>query len=152
MCLNWFHDWGFPCIIRSDNGPQFRQKFSDQSPYNPASNGLAEAAVKNVKFLLKKCLAAKESFSHVLLHWRNVPRSDGISPSQAFLLFPGEVHCLQLPTLSSQSSLCSLSEHFHLFIQEHLFKLLFSRWVLLPPKPPRLQKLTAFRRKQISRK
>ena len=96
ICLNWFHDWGFPRIIRSDNGPQFRQKFGElcaehfiahetSSPYNPASNGLAEAAVKNVKFLLKKCLSAKENFSHALLHWRNVPRSDGISPSQAFL-------------------------------------------------------------------
>ena len=96
ICLHWFHDWGFPRIIRSDNGPQFKQKFTNlcaehfiihetSSPYNPASNGLAEAAVKNVKFLLKKCILAKENFFNALLHWRNVPRSDGISPSQAFL-------------------------------------------------------------------
>ena len=96
ISLNWFHDWGFPRIIRSDNGPQFKQKFTNlcaehfiihetSSPYNPASNGLAEAAVKNVTFLLKKCILAKENFFNALLHWRNDPRSDGISPSQDFL-------------------------------------------------------------------
>ena len=96
ICLRWFHDWGFPQTLRSDNGPQFKQRFSTlceehfithetSSPYNPASNGLAEAAVKNIKFLLKKCNLTREDFSLALLHWRNVPRSDGISPAQAFL-------------------------------------------------------------------
>ena len=36
----------------------FRSEVS--SAYNPASNGLAEVGVKNVKVLLKKCLGRKE--------------------------------------------------------------------------------------------
>lgn len=63
--MSWFHKVGFPRRVKSDGGPQFRQKFSDlctelniihevSSPYNPRSNGLVEAAVKQVKGLLKK--------------------------------------------------------------------------------------------------
>jgi len=92
----WFLDWGFPKTIRSDGGPQFRSKFTEwcakkyikhetSSPYNPCSNGLAEAGVKNMKTLLKKCQNSKEDFGHALLAWRNTPRADGISPAYAFL-------------------------------------------------------------------
>ena len=53
----WFTKFGWPLVIRSDNGPQFRSEFSYfcqahgimhelSSPYNPESNGLAKAAVK----------------------------------------------------------------------------------------------------------
>ena len=63
---NWFNILGWPEKIRSDGGPQFRSEFNDfcksfyidhelSSPYHPESNGLAEAAVKNAKNLLKKC-------------------------------------------------------------------------------------------------
>ena len=49
--------------IRTDGGPQFRSEFKDfcashgiqhelSSPYNPESNGLAEAAVKNLKSIV----------------------------------------------------------------------------------------------------
>ena len=92
----WFMDWGYPSIIRSDGGPQFRSEFKKfckdnaiehelSSPYNPRSNGLAESAVKNVKYLLKKCSSDGSNFKKALLEWRNVPRADGISPSQLFL-------------------------------------------------------------------
>ncbi|KAG1667763.1 hypothetical protein GQR58_018270 [Nymphon striatum] len=58
--LKWFYDFGFPDIIRSDGGPCFRSEFREfcvqylikhelSSAYNPTSNGLAEAAVKNAK-------------------------------------------------------------------------------------------------------
>ena len=61
----WFYDFGFPRVIRSDGGPQFRTEFEQycrsngitkelSSPYNPQSNGLAESAVKQVKYLMKK--------------------------------------------------------------------------------------------------
>lgn len=91
-----FVEHGFPEVIRSDNGPQFRNKFADwcsdhwirhetSSPYYPQSNGLAEAAVKAVKHLKKKCVLKGEPFSVALLEWRNTPRADGISPAQAFL-------------------------------------------------------------------
>ena len=94
---SWFMDWGFPRRIRSDNGPQFRALFKmycndrrilheTSSPYHAASNGNAEAAVKQVKVLLKKCLDTGENFAQALLEWRNTARqSDGLSPAQAFL-------------------------------------------------------------------
>ena len=111
ILLSWFNDWGLPQIIRSDNGPQFGQKFQDMctsyniihetsSPYFPASNGLAESAVKSVKYLLTKCAHTKEDFSAALLAWRNVPRADGISPSQAFL---GRRQRTSLPNLNPSS-------------------------------------------------
>lgn len=96
ILLEWFLEWGYPSVIRSDGGPQFRAKFVDfckennithelSSPYNPRSNGLAESAVKNMKHLLKKCHADKSCFRSALLEWRNVPRADGISPAMLFL-------------------------------------------------------------------
>ena len=61
--LTRFHDWGFPTHITSDGGPQFRSEFTQfcvsnfithtkSSAYHQQSNGLAEAGVKNVKYLL----------------------------------------------------------------------------------------------------
>ena len=94
--LMWFFEWGFPQVVRSDGGPQFRDKFAGfckthgiihelSSPYHPRSNGLAESAVKAIKFLLGKCRDAGEDFSAALLEWRNTPREDGFSPAEAFL-------------------------------------------------------------------
>ena len=55
------------------------------SPYNPSSNGLAEAAVKNTKGLLKKCLETKENYHDALFLFRATPRSDGdFSPADLF--------------------------------------------------------------------
>ena len=55
-----FLEVGWPLVIRSDNGPQFRNEFraycaenniihETAAPYNPSSNGLAEAGVKIIK-------------------------------------------------------------------------------------------------------
>ena len=96
--LNWFLLFGFPKRLRSDGGPQFRSEFSDfcssfgieketSSPYHAQSNGLAEAAVKQTKRLLKKCNFHFPTFQHRLLHWRNIPRADGFSPAQMFFGF-----------------------------------------------------------------
>ena len=68
----WFWEFGFPKNIRSDGGPQFR------------SDGLAEAAAKQMKFLLKKTGSAEDKFRPALLAWRNMPRADGYSPTQMF--------------------------------------------------------------------
>ena len=91
-----FSDFGYPKEIQSDNGPQFRGPFKDycreigakhmpSSPYNPASNGLAESGVKSAKTLLSKCAEDGTQLSQALHAWRNIPRADGLAPSD--LLF-----------------------------------------------------------------
>lgn len=56
------------------------------SPYNPQSNGLAEAAVKAVKSLVTKSAPdgnlASEAFLQGLLEYRNTPRESGLSPAE----------------------------------------------------------------------
>eukprot|EP00095_Tigriopus_kingsejongensis_P005672 snap_masked-scaffold377_size191454-processed-gene-0.8 protein:Tk05672 transcript:snap_masked-scaffold377_size191454-processed-gene-0.8-mRNA-1 annotation:"PREDICTED: uncharacterized protein K02A2.6-like" len=96
-CLStWFLEYGLPECIRSEGGPQFRSDFDEfcdrqgivhelLSPYNPRSNGLAEAAVKSIKALVSRCSQNKEDFRTALQEWRNTPRADGLSPSVAFL-------------------------------------------------------------------
>ena len=91
----WFFSFGFPLVLRSDGGPQFRSRFamfcSDygirhevSSPYNSQSNGHAEAGVKNLKNLIQKVPAS--GFEDALFAWRNTVRSDGVS-SPAALFF-----------------------------------------------------------------
>ena len=107
--LEWFQDYGFPEVFRSDGGPQFRQEFKDfcehhdirhelSSPYNSQSNGLAESAVKSMKYLLTKCQGNLVNFRQCLAEWRNTPRADGFSPSQIFF---GRRQRGLLPTLPS---------------------------------------------------
>ena len=107
LLTKWFQDFGFPQVIRSDGGPQFRSEFESyckshnivhelSSPYNPRSNGLAESAVKNVKTLLKKCLAEKQDFATALTEFRNFERQDGFSPAE--MMF-GRRQRTTLPTL-----------------------------------------------------
>jgi hypothetical protein len=90
-----FQEYGWPNTIRSDGGPQFRgdfQKFCREndithelsSPYNPESNGLAEAAVKSMKNLLIRTAEGRENFNDALAQWRCMTREDGTSPAQLF--------------------------------------------------------------------
>ena len=78
----WFRDFGFPRVIRTDGGPQFRGPFDQwcedlhiihelSSPYNPRSNGHAEAGVKVAKTILEKCDANMRQFFDHLSAWRN---------------------------------------------------------------------------------
>ena len=71
---SWFVEYGYPEYIRTDGGPQFRRDFKAycdkhyithelSSPYNPESNGLAEAAVKNMKSLILPSADRKEQLS-----------------------------------------------------------------------------------------
>ena len=103
----WFNLFGWPSSIRSDGGPQFCGEFSCfcvshdikhevSAPYNPKSNGLAEAGVKSVKNILRKCAVTGSSADSVLYEWRNVPRADGYSPAQ--LMF-GRAQRTSLPSL-----------------------------------------------------
>ena len=86
-----------PVEVVSDGGPQFSCKaFQDyakewgfqhtlSSPTHAQSNGKAEAAVKNVKKLLKKCGAINDEFWKGMLAIRNTPLSSGKSPAQLLL-------------------------------------------------------------------
>ena len=72
----WWKLFGFSSVIRVDGGPQFRcQEFlafcndrdielETSSPYNPRSNGLAEAAIKICKKLLRKCISGGENYAN----------------------------------------------------------------------------------------
>ena len=91
-----FH--GFPRLVVSDNGPQFishelqeyltahRILHHRSAPYHPATNGLAEGMVKNVKQWLRKqvsCSSFTSSLANFLHAYRNVPHtSTGHSPAE----------------------------------------------------------------------
>ena len=107
---DWLWNFGLPNVIRTDGGPQFACKeFEDymadhdivheiSSPYNPSSNGLAEAGVKQVKMLLKKCIATGSNFHKELHAYRNIPRADGFSP---FSMMFRRIGKTLLPALNS---------------------------------------------------
>ena len=110
VLTTWFNTLGWPTSIRSDGGPQFCGDFPRfcaknniihelSAPYNPKSNGLAEAGVKSVKNILRKCYKNGADPLHTLYEWRNVPRADGYSPAQ--LLF-GRQQRTGLPTIPQQ--------------------------------------------------
>ena len=54
------------------------------SAHSPESNGLAEAAVKNMKSFVIQTAKEKQNLSTALAAWQNMARHDGISPSQLF--------------------------------------------------------------------
>ena len=98
FCKENFARYGIPQVLVSDNAPQFvgseftgfaRQwEFihSTSSPMHSQGNGKAEAAVKIVKKLLKKCARDEIDFHAALLEWRNVPTADmDSSPSQRLM-------------------------------------------------------------------
>ncbi|XP_059097952.1 uncharacterized protein K02A2.6-like [Tigriopus californicus] len=107
---DWFNDFGFPRRLKSDGGPQFRDRFAQacsslgiifetSSPYNPCSNGLAEAAVKSMKSLLQKHVGIDgNEFRAALLEWRATPRPDGYKPALGYF---GRHLRTRLPTARS---------------------------------------------------
>ena len=121
----WFKDLGYPFIMISDGGPQFREEFkefcrnnfiihSPSSAYNPRSNGLAESAVKAAKYLLLKSATFAE-FEERLFAWRNTPTSGStFSPAEKFYnrrqrshLFPS-IPSLSLPAPAPLSHISRL--------------------------------------------
>ncbi|XP_053619962.1 uncharacterized protein K02A2.6-like [Plodia interpunctella] len=97
-----FSRWGLPKQIVTDNGPpffsaEFANFVSSQGiehifspPYHPASNGLAENAVKSLKRVIKKASAEKQDIDKALctflLHYRNTEHSTtGESPAMLLL-------------------------------------------------------------------
>ena len=103
--------------IRSDGGPQFRTEFTLfcsqhgikhelSSPYNPESNVLAEAAVKNIKSIITHCDKDGESIKLAIAACRNMARTDSLSPSQ---LFYGRRQRQLLPLTGEQAKSTSSS-------------------------------------------
>ena len=95
-----FCTFGHPSSIKSDNGPQFRQQFSEwcsahdiyhetSSPYFPRSNGAAEISVHICKQMLKKSFDTKTAFSAHLAHYLCLPTHRGASPNS--LMFGREL-------------------------------------------------------------
>ena len=95
VLATWFNTFGWPERLRSDNGPQYRSEFDEfckdnniihenSSPYCPQSNGLSEAAVKQMKYLLQKCNQNLNDFHCSLLEFRNTTNVSGKSPAQMF--------------------------------------------------------------------
>ena len=73
------------------------------SLYNPESNGLAEAVVKNMKSLVLRCKSKGENFNHALAVWRNMVRQDGTSPAQFFFSRRQRLGLPMMPDLLVQS-------------------------------------------------
>ena len=80
-CL--FTEYGYPSVIRSGGGPQFRSEFDEYckknainhelfSPYNPEPNGVAESADKNLKSIILRCKEKGEELKPAIAAWRNM--------------------------------------------------------------------------------
>jgi hypothetical protein len=105
---SWFNEFGWPKSIGSDGGPQFKEQFKEfctskkivhelSSVRNPQSNGLAEAGVKRIKYLMEKC-RTKEEFEAALFAFRNAPMADG-RPAPAMAFHGRELRDPDLPTV-----------------------------------------------------
>ena len=115
-CKDSFARHGIPEVVISDNGSQYTarsfKRFSKEwqfvhktsSPYHPQSNGLAEATVKTIKRLLKKCSQTKQDVLKGLLILRNTPLAGGKSPSE---LLNGRQLRDNLPTVPSPTEIRS---------------------------------------------
>ena len=92
-----FATFGVPEILVSDNGSNFTsQEFETflkrngiihktSAPYHPASNGLAERAVRTFKQGIKKCTqgSMQDRLSRFLFGYRNLPQTvTGHSPAE----------------------------------------------------------------------
>lgn len=99
-----FADFGIPCEMVSDNGPQFgsaefrlfcQQKgvqHTTSSPEYPESNGMAERTVQTVKERLLKMFQDGHSLWEALAAIRSTPVS-GFLPSPAVLLQNRNLRC-----------------------------------------------------------
>ncbi|XP_064120727.1 uncharacterized protein K02A2.6-like [Macrobrachium nipponense] len=105
-----FARYGLPCVLISDNGPQFvnenfKQFATDydyehrtSSPTHAQSNGMVESAVKTSKRLIRKAVESNKDPYLAILDHRNTPTSDkDASPSQYNL---GRRTRTKLPMLS----------------------------------------------------
>ena len=88
----YFNLFGNPRLIIQDNGTQLTSRdyhtflakrginVVTSSAYYPQGNGLAEAHVKIIKCLLKRCKNNWEDFDRSLLEFHDTPNECGYSP------------------------------------------------------------------------
>ena len=112
-----FH--GFPRLVVSDNGPQFVSHELQEylaahyilhhrsAPYHPATNGLAEGMVKNVKQWLRKqgpCSSFISSLVNFLRTYHNVPHTTtGHSPAELIFGWMPHTHLsMLLPSMAER--------------------------------------------------
>ena len=97
----WFDEFGYPKIVRADDGPSFRSGLDcwleennvtrqKSAAYNSQSNGLAERGVKRCKEVIKKCLDEGKDWKTGIPEMRSQPSSvlDGASPAEVFKTHP----------------------------------------------------------------
>lgn len=107
---------GYPAVLRSDGGPQFREEFhqwcnahnihhSTSDPGAPWTNGHGESAVACAQKLLDKNNGAyNRELKDSLLEWNNTPRQDGFTPSEMFNGRSTRSQLPRLPTLDNQQT------------------------------------------------
>ena len=142
-----FATHGYPRLLVSDNGPQFTSEEFEyflqsnniahhkSPPYHPATNGIAENMVKNVKQWLKKqggSTTAYRAISDFLRTYRNVPHtSTGRTPAEVIfkrlprthlsMIVPDMTERLknQLQPKEELKQPCSFAEDDMVFIHDH---------------------------------
>jgi hypothetical protein len=96
---SYFHRFGFPKLIMSDNGSQFRSAEFDSyckkhgikqcfsPPFHPQCNGQVERLVDTFKRNMQKCRWSEEGLQTWLLSYRTTPMEalSGRSPADVFL-------------------------------------------------------------------
>ena len=107
---------GYPAVLRSDGGPQFRAEFhqwcnahnihhSTSDPGAPWTNGHGESAVACAQKLLDKNNGAYNwELKDSLLEWNNTPRQDGFTPSEMLNGRSTRSQLPQLPILDNQQT------------------------------------------------
>ena len=100
-----FARYGIPKMVVSDCGPQFTSEYFQSfckswcithvtsSPGHQRENGRAEAAVKSIKYMLKKTTSENADQYLALLEMRNTPRQD-VNRSPAELAFGRNVRSI----------------------------------------------------------
>ena len=88
---------------------------------------LPSQLLKNIKFLLSKCLSSGQDCDQAVYEWRNAPHSDGYSPAQ--LLLGGVSLRLFLPPLFIINSM--MSKKLWMLKTRSLLERFFSPSVLL---------------------
>ena len=127
MCARF----GRPKEMITDGGPQFvshefRQFTAEwkichniASPYHQQSNGKAEAAVKTVKNMMRKCLQEGSNMYLALLELRSTPRQDTPSPAQIMFgrnidtQLPSKDHSVKFDKKSKENRQKSVEKYYN---------------------------------------